>query len=315
MKNSILWCGRALTFVCVAYILRKLWINPGSIWGLNWSVWRVITLLLSLAIYMLAGLIFGAAWTFILKGMRLKVPLGEAVEIVMLSNIAKYLPGNFLQYVGRAYLAKQKGFPLKVVSLSLGIEAIMAVLVSSCLSLLLLGPTTLKSTLSNVGISASSLAWFIAVLMLVALVLARSLILRILGKILRLRLSSSLSLCKCWMGSICLFLCIFGLHGLANGILYQGLVDGPFPGFSMLTGAFSLAWVCGLLTPGSPGGLGVREAVFTMLLGVFYNSTTILGLAIVWRGVSVLGDVLLWLLAKPLGKMVLRLEIAFEEKF
>jgi hypothetical protein len=243
--------------------------------------------------------------------MRLNIPLGEAVEIVLVSNIAKYLPSNVLHYVGRVYLAKQKGIPLKAVTLSLWVEAIMAVLVTSTLSIVLLGPTTLKQILGNVGIRTAYLP-FLASLTLLTLVLVYFFIPKMLEKILNRKLSFVLH--RCWIASIFLFLCIFGLQGIANGLLYRGLVYGSFPGFSLLTGAFSLAWVCGMLTPGSPGGLGVREAVFTMLLGGFSNSTTILGLAIVWRGVSVLGDVLLWLLAKPLGKMVLRLEFAFEEK-
>ena len=67
-------------------------------------------------------------------------------------------------------------------------------------------------------------------------------------------------------------------------------------------GAILIAWIIGFITPGAPGGLGVREAVLIFLLkSVMADETIILGV-IISRVVSIVGDltsfIFIWLISK-----------------
>ena len=53
-----------------------------------------------------------------------------------------------------------------------------------------------------------------------------------------------------------------------------------------------MAWTAGFLVPGSPGGLGVREAVMIKLMGPAIGLETALGVALVMRLCSMGADAL-----------------------
>ena len=57
-----------------------------------------------------------------------------------------------------------------------------------------------------------------------------------------------------------------------------------------LTCLFAVAWVAGYLTPGAPGGLGVREAMMVLLLSPVVGSGAAVGLGITMRITTTLGD-------------------------
>lgn len=73
-------------------------------------------------------------------------------------------------------------------------------------------------------------------------------------------------------------------------LLASAMTEGNEARFWLLTGVFAIAWVAGFLTPGAPGGLGVREAIMVALLGPVYDPGTALALAVTLRIVSTAGD-------------------------
>ena len=54
--------------------------------------------------------------------------------------------------------------------------------------------------------------------------------------------------------------------------------------------AFSMAWVCGFVIPGAPGGIGVREAVLTVLLESVMDGPVLAVILIVHRITGIAGD-------------------------
>jgi hypothetical protein len=61
---------------------------------------------------------------------------------------------------------------------------------------------------------------------------------------------------------------------------------------TFLAGAFVIAWLIGLVTPGAPAGVGVREAVVAIMLSNTLPMQDILLAVMLGRLVTVLGDVL-----------------------
>ena len=71
----------------------------------------------------------------------------------------------------------------------------------------------------------------------------------------------------------------------------------------LIGGAFVLAWLIGLVTPGAPAGGGIREAVLLFLLGHRYAPGDLLLAIVLGRSVNIVGDVGYFLLASLLPKM------------
>jgi hypothetical protein len=96
---------------------------------------------------------------------------------------------------------------------------------------------------------------------------------------------------------------------LARAVLFMAalggfacLVVGDFSNAGAIIGATTLAWVVGFLSPGSPGGLGTREAVFVFLLAPVLGEPLVLGASLVLRAITFAGD----LLASALGVAIER---------
>lgn len=53
---------------------------------------------------------------------------------------------------------------------------------------------------------------------------------------------------------------------------------------------FATAWVLGFITPGAPGGIGVRETILTSGLTPFIGASAAVSIAIVARIIAILGD-------------------------
>ena len=59
---------------------------------------------------------------------------------------------------------------------------------------------------------------------------------------------------------------------------------------AMLTGAFMFAWIIGFVTPGAPGGIGIREGVMIFVCGGSFPDRIVL-FVLVMRIASILADV------------------------
>jgi hypothetical protein len=101
---------------------------------------------------------------------------------------------------------------------------------------------------------------------------------------------------------------------LSSGVLFGGVLallgtDSIRAGdWVTVVGAYVLAWLAGLVTPGSPAGLGVRELVLLVLLGSRVPESDLVQAVVLARAVSVLGDGAFFLGALALGGSVLARE-------
>ncbi|MEM1144761.1 MAG: hypothetical protein AAGI88_19435, partial [Pseudomonadota bacterium] len=74
-----------------------------------------------------------------------------------------------------------------------------------------------------------------------------------------------------------------------HALIFFDTAEGGLLEFSCL---FAVAWVAGLLTPGAPGGMGVREALMYLLFAPVVGDAVSAGLALTLRIATVAGDVL-----------------------
>jgi uncharacterized membrane protein YbhN (UPF0104 family) len=66
--------------------------------------------------------------------------------------------------------------------------------------------------------------------------------------------------------------------------------NASIPALTAVCGAYVLAWLAGLVTPGAPAGVGIRELVLLFLLGRWIAQADLLLAVVLGRGVTVIGD-------------------------
>jgi uncharacterized membrane protein YbhN (UPF0104 family) len=207
------------------------------------------------------------------------------------SQLAKYLPGNVFHYVGRQMLGREVGLShpalvasglLEMVSLVLSaalLSAAGAALTQTQLPILLSLPAGLA--IAGLGVAAWPMIDRLlrrfpptAEPMADLPPLSMSQTLRLLGPAVALHL----------------------LFFAGTGMVLWALLTLAWPQAPVdaerVVWLYALAWAAGTVTPGAPGGVGVREVVLTLGLAPLIGEPRAAALAVALRLVTVGGDVL-----------------------
>ena len=299
-RNKILPLGRAakalaLGIVVLAsiYFLAELARHADQITSIHWNKETLLAFIASLLGMVIVVVLGGLMWFALLRdqGAPISVPL--AVEIVTLSQIAKYLPGNVGHIVGQVTLATAAGVPLSIavssllistlwlISISLGMGALaLAVFVD----LPLLGDTMTINLPGMVLLGAA-----LAILPWLAIPIINRIFPHLASKLGHGQLPTVPRLSTALILGLGFFVCfvIFGLMLKAQAVMVFGISDGDIV---TLTFLFTAAWVAGYLMPGAPGGLGIREAMMIVLLSPVLGTPAAAGLGVTMRLTTIAGD-------------------------
>lgn len=208
----------------------------------------------------------GWVWGWILRELNQRVSRAWAVRAYLITNLAKYLPSNLLHFYGRTLAATRIGIPLGAAVLSVLLEPLL--MAAAALILLL--------------ISSRQEGWELQALGLV--VVLTMIHPRILNPV--IQFLNRLKYQKqnpTWIEPATLKIKYYPLWPLLGELGFLGLRGAGFiltvaalvpitpQMMPTLTGAFSLSWLLGFITPGVPGGLGIFEVTIISLLS---NSST-----------------------------------------
>ena len=245
---------------------------------------------LGAALYALLSLGIAGAWWWLTGVYGDRRPLPATAAVWARTQIAKYLPGNVFHYVGRQTLGRRLGISHEALVASHLLEA-----ASLFAAAALIGVGGALATRSQ-ALAAVSLPWVvgIGVAALLAWPLADAALRRWrftaerMARLPRLTLAETLRLLLPSLASHAIFLAGTSLLMLMLLHATQSSDLGP----ADVVWVYALAWIAGTLTPGAPGGLGIREGVLTLGLGAVLGSGDAAALALALRFVTLLGDVL-----------------------
>jgi glycosyltransferase 2 family protein len=272
--------------VFVLFRLGSLWRNSHVAWGaVHWLPFVGALLVAIVAV-------LGAAWTWnrILRVLGVETR-PRWVGVFLQAQLAKYVPGGVWQYAGRVALSRSEDIPVKAVTMSLPIELAGTVLAGGLLSLLAAGLW---------GLAAAVLA--------LASVLALST---------SRRAEPAIAAARRWFGagesgagvvlrgiiaSLIPYVAIVALLGVTFWLVADALFRVKAADLPFYTGAFSIAWLAGLVAVFAPGGLGVREAILVALLRGRLGTADAVVLATMSRAVLTIAD----LLGAAVGLLILR---------
>lgn len=243
-----------------------------------WSV--VATLAL---IYGLSNLMLCLAWWNLLGQFGASISRRWAIRAYGMSQIAKYVPGNIFHLAGRQAmgmavglsgwsLAKSAVWELGLISATGSLFGLLA------LPLMVPGLTVTTST----GLFAPVIGIvFVLLWRLIGLPIARA------------------------YGWYTVFLTISALLFIALIKLLVVETNGQVAvSWLPLGGAYVLAWLAGLITPGAPAGVGVRELVLLFVLKGVVSEADLLLAVVLGRLVTVAGDLLFFIVSSLMNDRV-----------
>lgn len=269
-----------------------IWRARDSLAAVDWLDPRVLgAVAVMLVVWVLSQAVAGLAWWLLLGR---ATALRRAMGVMLATQIGKYLPGNVGQFVGRAYLARRHGVALAASGASMTAEALLGIGAGLGLGLAVLAAdpgaaADLGRFLPGPGPIAALAAAITGALALLLVFPDR--IARLLPADSRLRAVVPPPL------PLPALLQAAALHGLLIGLLGLGLwlaipvFAGQTVPLALAVAVIGIANVAGFLTPGAPGGLGVREAVIVAGLGPAIGADAATAVALALRAATVLGDV------------------------
>lgn len=213
-----------------------------------------------------SNVLLAAGWHDILARLGVERTFRWTIWAYAMSQLAKYVPGNIFHLLGRQAL----GASAAISHGSLAKSAVMELAIIAFCTVFFL-PLLLPVAWPKSGAFAS-VVLFVAVILSSIILTAR-----FLGQ----RLARSAAFYSAYLTiSGTIFISVYLLCGGE-----AGPDDMP-----TIAGAYVLAWLVGLCTPGAPAGLGVREAVLLTLLTDIAAPPVILLAVVMGRVVTVLGD-------------------------
>ncbi|MBF2065254.1 MAG: flippase-like domain-containing protein [Calothrix sp. C42_A2020_038] len=313
LKRILRWSILGGTLFFLAKALKDNWYSVMSI-RIDEAGWAILSIATGVTLF--AHTWAGLVWTWILKELKAPVPTLSFMQVYLKTNIAKYLPGNVWHYWGRIVEAKNAQIPTAIAVLSVLLEPLLMVAAAAVVIVLFGYQFTVLTT--SVGLQILQVVGLVIVL----LAFHPRLLNPALNRLKKLKFkktetkihsetysetasetSSELEMnlnlqhypWKPLLGELT-FLVLRASGFILTIFALAPLQPHQIP---LLLGAFSLAWLLGLIVPGAPGGLGVFEATSIFLLQHHFPSALIISAVGLYRLVSIIaettGAALAWL--------------------
>ncbi len=255
---------------------------------INTQSWLILAT--AVVITMIAHIWSGWVWTWIVAMFKQPLSTKEGIRIYLITNIAKYSPGNIWHFYGRIAAIAGKGGSKREATLSVLLEPLLMAAAALCLGLVISSLGGLEAEVSFLG-KIASLGSLMAVLVGIHP--------RILNKILH-RLSRkenqreavTAETVKLTSYPLIPFVGESGfviLRGFGFILTFMALQSLTWSQIPQLMSAFCFSWLLGLIVPGAPGGLGVFEVTAYSLLDNSQFPTEIAAVAL-YRLISILAE-------------------------
>ncbi len=217
------------------------------------------------------------------------------------ANIMKYIPGNVFQYVGRDQIALIYGFEHMDVAMATITEIVLMVAASAVCALSLIGTYAIqyyKDHFLQILLIILAVIFFLGILFFLFYKWKKQEFIKYSQKYKNIILNKK----SVYKFILCFF--IYMIFFICNGLLFFFILqnrvqtDFAFPDVCAIVGGFNLSWLAGYITPGAPGGIGVREFIMTMLFSnsKIVSADLIVTVSAFYRVINILGDILAYLI-------------------
>jgi glycosyltransferase 2 family protein len=226
-------------------------------------------------------------WRSALADLGSRLRIRDAVGIMFIGQLAKYVPGSVWPVLAQMELGADHGVPR-------GRSAVSVVL-SSGVMICTGGLVAVLTLPFAAGGAAGRYLWVVVVVPVGAALLYPPVLNRLLNRLLRLLrrppLHQELSLRGIAVTTGWALLC-WTLNGAMTYVLLDRLGGHGGEAALLAIGGYALAWVAGFLFVIAPAGAGIREAVLIAVLTTQLTTAAALTVALVSRALGVMADAL-----------------------
>lgn len=277
VKRLLHWLGSLFALLGLGFVVSQLNVYAPQLAQVDISAQKMSLIVLLVPTYAAAALLLARAWWHLLTVCGAQSSWRWAVKVYGISQLAKYLPGNIFHLAGRQALGMSDGVSASSLAKSSLWELGLIAVVGSLFVFL-----ALPLQLPDVPL-AFAVVFFLA---------AGS----VLGCLLRRRCSHFV------VAAFFLQMAFLAVTGVLFLVVLLGVQETDVsPSLWVQIGAaYVVAWWLGLLVPGAPAGVGVREAALMWLLSHVAAPVPLLWAVMLSRVMTVLGDALLFLVATAL---------------
>ena len=238
-------------------------------------------------------------------------PTREVIIIYLKSNIAKYLPGNVIQYVGRNVLGKKLEIGQKSIVMATVAELISLVCGNIIFALVMSLQNT-KSVVVRLWTEHNMKRNLVVIAVLgiaIIVICAFYLVKKDYGRKIKSYLTKDNF--KKAVRLFCVVLILYTGVFLVSALILFGIfyILNADIGFANVASANALSWLAGYIVPGAPGGIGIREVVLVWLLEAECLPELVILAAVLLRVCVILGDFLSFLGAVFMDALKKRKEI------
>src|SRR5215207_2227851 len=228
---------------------------------LDWRlepIWLVLSALIIWLMYAL--LIF--AWYGMLRSWGQRLDGWSAARIWTVSSLGKYLPGKVWAVAGMALLSQRAGVPVWAATGSAVVLQVLAIGTGAVVAGTA-GAQVLESAYPGAGLVLGLLVT--AAIVCIGLLLWPPFLRQLLGRVAPGALVQQPRAIGILVGIAANFVAWLG-YGVALWLLARGLLPTSGLGLRLAIAVFTASYLAGFLALLAPGGIGVREGVFILLL-------------------------------------------------
>lgn len=301
MKSKILRViGFLLMIISFVFIAKK--ISNYKLKELNFGlILQNIYLYILIVIILTSIVIFSSILYYNilrrLNGRDKYINIYEVAEIYCKSNLYKYIPGNVVQYIGRNQLAiiNRNISHVNVIKTTI-IEMFFIIVSSLIISLIFSGKNLIYWILNNVN----SIIYYIIVIIILVVIL---IIIYYRKKLFYAVKDYYMLINKQNIIVLLLLFCSYIIIFLIQGIVFYSILNDYSNNsfgialFINVIGLYSLSWIAGYITPGVPGGIGIREGMMCLFLNQYYPDNILLSVVLISRILSIVGDLTAYVLS------------------
>jgi hypothetical protein len=286
--------GLIVTALFVWYVVRSLRGHDLSVYATPRAALGIV---LAAILWSCGAPLLALAWRGLLSGLGVRRTWRELFGIVGITQFAKYVPGNVAQYIGRAGMSLARGIPARPLAVTVILETLLVIAAA-----VVMGVGT--GALSEIGLQVVRRhgAQLALIGLLVVLAIAGLFVFRRVAPALLRRFAPKYAPAldgallppqTCLARAFVLYCCMYVVMGIGLILLAHFLLPDAPSDYWLLIAVFALAWVVGFVTPGAPGGLGVREGLMLLMLAPVFSAASASVLVIALRIATTLGDVLI----------------------
>lgn len=298
LNKSLKIIGNIITIVAIFYVIKRLMNNDYDYSQLLVSK-NIFPMLIIIVVQSVMVMTNAFPWKILVEMLtERKVPFVETIPVYVSANLMKYVPGNVFQYVGRNQLAVRNRLPHLPVALATMLDVLITVIAAAIISIFFLYDFIEKYLRVN--------SWMQTALIIVGIIIVLAVFLMFLfrnqiwKKIENYSYLFSTKSIKTILVALIYYIIVLMISSLMYLIVVIYITDTPLSSqvFLQLFSAYTLAWLVGFITPGAPGGIGIKELVMVAVTGGYIGTDVITLSMVIIRILLVVADCIAFVFGK-----------------